>query len=181
MNKRILALDLGTYTGWAYQAADGTVTGGTLELVIGKEERRERLDRRADPRVLQFFEWLRTRVGLVDIVVFEDVQFSSYTLQVQLWSSLRAAVWLAFGGRPGVFIDAVPVGSLKKFATGSGAADKEAMASALIRFKRGQFCWPRVRTGKKVILYDTISDSYLDDNGIDARLLLIWATTFIKI
>jgi len=154
MMTKILALDLGRKTGIAcnYGLMPGafTKTWGTE-----KEERswaRDRLNRRQDPRVLRFFNWLSS-IEPPDIVVFEDVEFSTYTYQTQLWAAFRTAVWLSMQHR---LVECVPVSTLKKFATGSGAADKRAMKKAL--FTR----FPEMRPD-------------LDDNAIDAMWLLKWA------
>lgn len=125
----ILALDLGTKTGFAWNRGDEFFCGTWL-LGTDTEIRKwgkQRLSRTGDPRV----ERLCTRItalGHFDIIVFEDVQFASSTYAVQLWASLRAAVWLC--GKAKKF-EAVPVGTLKKYATGNGAADKAAMSGFL--------------------------------------------------
>lgn len=124
---RLLALDLGTKTGWALHD-QGTVTSGTWVLATPKEVktlRAQGLDRCCDFRTSR----LRQHLHNVDphVIVFEDVQFATSLLQVQLWSSLRAMVWLESATRKVVAVD---VGTLKKFATGNGKADKEHMAQA---------------------------------------------------
>jgi len=154
--KNILALDLGTKTGYAFNAG-GTFQCGTWILATPREITqfsKERLNRRRDPRVLQLRE--RLKVFSPDIVVFEDVQFASSTYQVQLWSALRAAVWLTF---PDILVDCVPVGTLKRFATGHGSATKEMMAASLRRKH------PSIWTASNV----------LDDNAVDAAWLHLWA------
>lgn len=154
----ILALDLGSTTGFAYG-------GGPMPVVNSKtwatarelrDMRARRLDRRGDIRIIRFFDWLTDlhAAAKFDAIVFEDVQFSSSTAQTQLWSSFRTTVWLAF---PNTLIEAVPVGTLKKYATGSGAADKNLMMWAL----RKQ--WPGLWTEE------------LDDNAVDAAWLWLWA------
>jgi Holliday junction resolvasome RuvABC endonuclease subunit len=130
----ILGIDLGTKTGLAYNYDSdfrcGTVTLGTPKEI--REWGKTRLTRRCDPRVERLFSHLQGIKNGVkfDAVIFEDVQFASSTYQVQLWAALRAAVWLAF---PGTLIECVSVGTLKKYATGHGGADKEMMAAALYR------------------------------------------------
>lgn len=123
-----------------------------------RDMRARRLDRRGDIRIVRFFDYLTNlHTGLkFDAVVIEDVQFSSSTAQTQLWASFRTTVWLAF---PNTLIEAVPVGTLKKFATGSGAADKFAMAKSLNRQH------PALYTGG------------LDDNAVDAAWIWLWAKT----
>ena len=157
---KILALDLGTLTGLSYNP-DGTdsVQVNTHTLATKEEIAawgRNRMRRRCDPRILRFADVLNGLSPKPDIVVFEDVEFSTYTLQTQLWSSLRTTVWLTFGRS--TILECVPVTTLKKFATGSGAADKAAMLAALKRK------FPQI----KVV--------GLDDNAIDSLWLWIWAT-----
>lgn len=153
---KILALDLGTKTGVAvnYGALPGATT---LKLATPTEVMlwgKHRLTRRCDPRVTRLYENLRG-VEPPDVVVFEDVEFSTYTKQTQLWASFRTAVWIAFDdGR--TRIECVPVTTLKKFATGKGTADKAAMRKAMFT----QF--PQTRPD-------------LDDNAIDALWVLKWA------
>lgn len=130
----ILGLDLGTYTGYAWNHDEhfefGTWSlGSTTEI---KEWGKDRSRRRCDPRIL------RLHANLVilqdkyhfDRVVFEDVLFVKSRAQAQLWSSYRTAVWL---GLPASIIECVPTNTLKKFATGHGGATKEMMAAALAR------------------------------------------------
>ena len=152
---KILAVDLGTKTGlaWNYGMNPGADTHTLSTPAEVKEWTRSRRDRTCDPRISRLYNFL-DGFHVPDLVVFEDVQFTTYTKQTQLWSSLRAALWLAFDGK--ALIECVPVTTLKKFATGSGAADKAAMKKALFT----QF--PQTRPD-------------LDDNAIDALWILKWA------
>lgn len=127
-----LTLDLGTTTGWALWR-DGTIHSGSWLLAAPRELRAQRRvgdERRCDVR----FQRLRERIGAaiaehgIEQIVFEDVLFLSSQAQSQLWASLRAAVWCFASG---VRIDCVHTGTLKKFATGRGDANKAAMAAAL--------------------------------------------------
>lgn len=125
----ILGIDLGTSTGWAYNRGDeffcGVWTLGTAKEI--RQWGKERLTRNNDPRVERLCTHI-TALGHFDVVAFEDVEFSTYTRQTQLWASLRASVWLCANS---AFIGSVAVGSLKKFATGAGNADKSQMSAAL--------------------------------------------------
>lgn len=167
----LLALDLGTRTGYALQSAQYPLAAGTWILATDRElkdARKKRMDRRCDPRVSTLYSNLRSlheRLRL-DWIVFEDVQFSSSTMQVQLWSSLRAAVWLMSDF--GVQIECCAVGTLKKFATSHGNADKDQMMRALAS-KNPRF----VLDGKGI--HDSVTKERLDDNAIDALHLLEWA------
>ena len=116
---------------------------------------KERLTRRCDPRARRLYSniqkfFLRRPDCQPNVVVFEDVEFSTFTLQTQLWSALRTAVWLAVP--QGVLIECVGVSALKKFATGHGGATKEMMMRAAPNSLRGH-----------------------DDNAIDAWHLAQWA------
>lgn len=162
---RILALDLGTNTGYAYDDTYEGLTCGTWKLASPKEVKewgQNRLTRRCDPRIDRLFDLVSNLQGrfLFDVIVFEDVQFSSSTYQVQLWAALRAAVWLL--GIPGKlpYFDCVPVKTLKLFAAGNGNADKAAMLAAAKR---------------KKLLDDPTEFDDLDDNAIDALHLYDWA------
>lgn len=181
----ILALDLGCSTGIAHTdegLPDGFApfTIDWNKLVKMPDARKRRMDRRADPRVLRFFEYLQSRVGLFDIVIFEDVQFSETTMQTQLWSSFRTAVWLSFGGRSDCFVDCVPVGSLKKFATGAGNATKTDMARALMRRFPERFVKPPEGACKRITLFDKLRNRPLTDDAVDATFLLLWARTYLS-
>lgn len=155
---KILALDLGTKTGIAFGGTDLAPAVETQRWATAKEiteYRKRRMDRRRDPRLIRFFGYLQAlRAERPDVVVFEDVQFSSSTMQTQLWASWRTAVWLAFD--PPTIIECVPTGTLKKFA-GSGGLDKDGMSQALQRQHPLLWC-PKY-----------------DDNAIDAIWIWLWA------
>lgn len=158
----VLALDLGTKTGFCFnQTGNGDPRAGTLCLATTKElktAKLARLDRRCDFRIVTFRDWVLDTVNRfgIRVIVFEDVQFSKFTLQTQLWSSLRGALWTV----PDVFFECVPVSTLKKFATGSGWAQKEDMKRAFDRYDLTPFKRP---------------ENDLDDNGIDATFIWLWA------
>lgn len=151
-----LAIDLGTKTGFAYNRG-AFFSAGTWTLATDREVAmwgKVRLNRRNDPRIERLCEFISGFDTVAfDAIVFEDVQFVSTTYQAHLWAGLRSAIWLC--GKTKHF-DCVPVGTLKLFATGNGAATKSAMARSLCRD-------PRFAGWK------------LDDNGVDACWLWLWA------
>jgi len=154
---KILALDLGTKTGVAWNYGP-PLWATTWTLATAKEVTtwgKTRLTRRCDPRVPRLYQTLTHIMLPPDLIVFEDVEFSTYTKQTQLWASFRSALWLASVAL-GAAIECVPVTTLKKFATGSGDADKTQMAKAMFTQFPGT---PRD----------------LDDNAIDALWILKWA------
>jgi Holliday junction resolvasome RuvABC endonuclease subunit len=162
MIKPILALDLGTDTGWATNYGSARVAG-TWNLATPmeiKEWGKNRYRRRRDPRIMRFFNTLRNldHTHHFDLVIFEDVQFSSSTAQTQLWSSLRGALWTAFPEN--TIIECVPTGTLKAFATGHGGATKEMMKNSFLKLSQK---WG--------------SDTVLSDDAIDAIWLWNWAYT----
>lgn len=174
MNVNVLALDLGTKTGWALLES-GRITAGTWILGTPAEianAKKLRLDRRCDPRFLQLNHNLKhlTKVVKLDWILFEDVQFSKGVMQAHLWASWRAAIWALAG--ESIQIDCLATGKLKSFATGSGAADKHAMALALARD-------PRYKLDKGGV-YDTLTRGHLDDNAIDAMHLLRWGIHILR-
>jgi hypothetical protein len=172
---RILGLDLATHTGYAYNDANNILHCGTWSLSIEKSERKQRLNRRNDPRITQLYQHVQVLHALhkFDVVIFEDVQFSSYTLQCQLWSSLRAAAWL--GATTARLFEAVPVGKLKLFAAKHGGATKEMMCRALYRSDPRFYKHPE---NPEMVLYN---GREIDDNGVDAVWLWKWAQEKIRL
>ncbi len=172
-----LALDIGTKTGFALSVAGLTTSVGTWTLSSTKAitfDKQCRLDRRLDPRIPCLYAAIKNThfTHPLDWLFFEDVQFSVTTGQVQLWSSLRAAVWLA-AFHLKIQIDCCPVGTLKKFGSGYGASSKSGMAYALTKTD------PRFKLeGKKV--RDTETNQLLDDNAVDAIHLLKWSLDLTK-
>lgn len=175
--KAILALDLGSHTGFAVEAGGCPLACGTWELVSEKNlrhTRKLRMNRRLDPRIPALWHRINSlhESLQLDWIVWEDVLFQSSTAQTQLWSSFRTVCWL-FGHLRGVGLECLPVGSLKKFATGNGAADKNAMARALVRQDS------RFKLDSRGVI-DTLTGGVLDDNACDAIHLLSWAKTILK-
>lgn len=163
----ILALDLGTHAGYAYNKKD-VFCAGTWNLASAKEVAawgKQRLTRRQDPRACRLLDNIHD-LGYFDLVVFEDVQFVRSQMQGQLWASLRAAVWLAHC-KSSTILEAVPVTTLKKFATGSGSADKHRMVLALADQDR-QFT---TVMNKDAVVF---RGKQLDDNAVDAIWLWKW-------
>lgn len=158
----ILALDLGTKTGWAFYwepmpGITSDVTSGTWVLATDAELRdmRKKGEHRCcDPRFGALNRHLEAFKQL-DYIFFEDVEFIRGRGQAQLWGGFRALVTLL---HPRIKIKTVSVSTLKKFATGKGTAKKEHMAAHL-----------EEKTG--------ISPEGRDDNEVDALHLLNFALT----
>jgi hypothetical protein len=171
----ILALDLGTKTGWAMHHAmlpnDDAGTWSLASRAQIVEAIEKRMDRRQDPRfvrLLIFIKQFRSSFPNIDWIVFEDVEFVKSRMQAHLWATWRAAIWC----QQGVNIDCLSTGKLKAFATGSGSADKDKMARALTMD-------PRYILDKDGVK-DTLRNKILDDNAVDAVHLLNWAKQTFK-
>lgn len=171
---RILALDLGTKTGWAFW--NGVCrTSGTWVLM--RDSERAKLDKKAlrskDPRPARLKDLIAK--ANPDAIWFEDVEFMSTQLQAQLWGSLRG-VMQSFN--PPVQTHAVPVGTLKKFATGHGNAKKWDMAAALAAAEKDR--WKTVGSGEKIKIFHNClgepdHERLADDNEVDALHALRFA------
>lgn len=166
---KILAIDLGTHTGWCLGETGKTLTYGTLTLAKPGEIKQfgsQRVSRTEDPRIRRLWKWANEtcKRERPDVVIWEDVQFASYTFQTQLWSSLRTALQLGARSahdwdRPMIF-ECVPVTSLKKFAC-FASAKKGHMRNSLLK------------------KYPEINISAVDDNAVDAIWLYKWAEYFL--
>ena len=158
-----LALDLGTRAGFAVN--DGRATwAGTHRLATAAELKGSMSNRCWDIRFERLYDFTLQYLSLnkSSVLVWEDVQFVHSSQQINVWTTLRSAVWAAVADlrRAGhcVTLHAVPVGTLKRHATGSGSADKAAMLKAAVR--------------RKLVSEET----QLDDNAIDAVWLLHYIT-----
>lgn len=174
MNKIIAAFDLGSTMGYAVQGPQRIVAGSVThasdaELRLAKAQR---FDRRLDIRAEKMHRWVGEFIHAwqPEVVVFEDVRFAKSQAQAHLWATFRGILWaqcLRYNvGR----VDCLDTGKLKIFATGKGSADKNAMAVGLMKREPDEFC--RVTLDG---LLQKSSGSILDDNAIDAYLLLRWA------
>ena len=146
--KTILALDLGTTTGWAIRGFDGLITSGTVSFKPGRYDG-------GGMRYLRFTNWL-TEIdrlsGPIEAIYFEEVRRHAGTDAAHVYGGLMATLetWAELRGVP---YQGVPVGTIKKFLTGQGNANKQAMIDAAR--KRGF--------------------SPTDDNEADAVAILLWA------
>jgi hypothetical protein len=169
---RTLFIDLGTCTGWVLQPDNGPLESGTFCLATADElelQRRSGGERNLDMRFGRLYEFVVGHIHQgVGRIVFEDVLFAGSQAQVQLWASLRAALWAAVHEHPAVIIRRVPSGTLKNFATGNGHARKSDMARALVECDAVGY--PKI-AGDLVVKAD---GSLADDNEVDA----IWLARF---
>jgi Holliday junction resolvasome RuvABC endonuclease subunit len=144
----VLALDLGQTTGWALRTADGLITSGTALFRPGRLEGGGMV-------YLRFRAWLQEldeTAGGIGAVFLEEVRrhvgtaaahaFGGYLAHLTAWAE---ALKLPYEG--------VPVGTIKRHATGKGNAGKDEVIAAV----RAKGFAPA------------------DDNEADALALLDWA------
>ena len=122
----ILALDLGTNTGWALRGRDGTITSGTIEF------RNDRWQG-GGMRFLRFKHWLTetgTTVGTIGAVFYEEVRAHAGVDAAHVFGGMLA-ILTAWCEHHSIPYEGVPVGTIKRHATGKGNAGKEAVIAAM--------------------------------------------------
>ena len=145
----ILALDLGSTTGWAIRTSRCRILSGTAEFRSTRFEG-------GGMRYLRFRGWLgelATLTGGLGRIAFEEVRAHAGTDAAHIYGGFLAHL-SAWCEERGVAYEGVPVATIKRFATGRGNADKAAMIAAI----RARGFAPA------------------DDNEADAIALLLWAT-----
>ena len=148
MHTTILALDLGTTSGWALRDRTGRITSGSQSF---KPQRFEG----GGMRYLRFGRWIseiQTSVSELQFLYFEEVRRHASTDAAHAYGGFLATLtaWCEHHGIP---YQGVPVGTIKKHATGKGNASKDEMMVAM-----------RARGYQPA-----------DDNEADALALLHWA------
>jgi crossover junction endodeoxyribonuclease RuvC len=120
---KILALDLGTHAGWALLESGHVESGVQISDVKRGES--------PGMRYLRFNRWLEEMAGgdpRPGVIVFEQAHHrGGAATEVAAGFSTRV---LEFCARHGIEHASVHTATLKKFATGKGNADKEAMVQA---------------------------------------------------
>ena len=122
----IFALDLGTQTGWALTSRDGSITSGSQSF---KPQRFEG----GGMRFLRFKRWLtdiKQCNNGIDQVVFEEVRrhvgvdaahaYGGFMGQLTAWCEHHQIPY-----------QGIPVGTIKKHATGKGNASKDEMVASV--------------------------------------------------
>jgi hypothetical protein len=144
----ILALDLGTMTGWALQSVGGGITSGTVSF------RPSRYDG-GGIRYLRFRGWLDSLAhdaAGIGVVHYEEVRSHVGTDAAHVYGGLLATL-TAWCEQRGIAYQGVPVGTIKRFIAGKGNADKQTVIAAI----RARGFAPA------------------DDNEADAIAILLWA------
>ncbi len=144
----IVALDLGSETGWATRNRDGRMLSGTVSF------RPSRYDG-GGMRYLRFQNWLTQFAGelpAISAIYFEEVRRHLGTDATHVYGGLLATL-TAWCEQRRIPYQGVPVGTIKRFIAGTGAADKQAVIAAV----RARGFAPG------------------NDNEADAIAILIWA------
>jgi hypothetical protein len=144
----ILALDLATTTGWALRDGAGLISSGTVSF------RPSRYDG-GGMRYLRFRAWLDSLAcdaGPIASLHFEEVRRHIGTDAAHIYGGMLATL-SAWCEQRSIPYQGVPVGTIKRFITGKGNADKEAVIAAV----RARGFAPA------------------DDNEADAIAVLLWA------
>ncbi len=144
----VLAVDLGTTTGWAIRTMDGQFAHGFASFKPSRYEG-------GGMRYLRFKRWLgELRQLATDIhsVYFEEVRRHAGVDAAHVYGGLLATLtaWCEHHNLP---YQGVPVGTIKRHATGKGNAGKDEVIQAM----------------------RALGHSVKDDNEADALALLHWA------
>jgi Holliday junction resolvasome RuvABC endonuclease subunit len=153
-NSTILALDLGTQTGWAVSTFDKTIISGSESFKPSRFEG-------GGMRYLRFKRWLtelKSHTDGIDAVYFEEVRRHAGVDAAHAYGGFMAhlTAWCEHHEIP---YQGVPVGTIKKHATGKGNAGKDQMIQAAQQ--RGH--------------------QPADDNEADAIALLYWAIDTLEV
>ena len=147
-NTTILTLDLGTHTGWALHLPDASITSGTEHF---KPQRFEG----GGMRFLRFKRWLAELLsasGHINAVYFEEVRRHAGVDAAHAYGGFMGHL-TAWCEQHNIPYQGVPVGTIKKHATGKGNAGKDDMIRAM----------------------SAHGHVPCDDNEADALALLHWA------
>lgn len=144
----VLAIDLGTTTGWALRARDQQIAHGFISL---KPQRFEG----GGMRFLRFKRWLSELKDMatdIHTVYFEEVRRHAGVDAAHVYGGLMATLttWCEHHKVP---YQGVPVGTIKKHATGKGNASKDDVIAAM----------------------RALGHPVADDNEADALAILHWA------
>ena len=145
---QVLTLDLGTTTGWALRTRDGQISHG---FVTFKPQRFEG----GGMRFLRFKRWLseiNAMANDIHAVYFEEVRRHVGVDAAHVYGGLMATL-TSWCEQRNVPYQGVPVGTIKKHASGKGNASKDEVIAAM----------------------RALGHAVSDDNEADALAILHWA------
>lgn len=144
----VLCLDLGTTTGWAIHSKQGVITSGTISF---KNDRWQGGGMRF-LKFNRFLDELNVNAGPIGMVFFEEVRRHMGVDAAHAYGGFMAHL-TAWCEQQDIAYEGVPVGTIKRHATGKGNANKTMMIDAA----RNRGHLPS------------------DDNEADALALVYWA------
>jgi hypothetical protein len=125
-HRRLLAIDLGGTTGWAMWG-NGVVTSGSIDLT--KKQRGKRFEG-PGMKFVRFDRWLRS-LSRLRLVSFEEVRRHRGVAAAHCYGGYLSHLTAFCDTQdPQVPYEGYGVGTIKKRATGNGAATKEMMIDA---------------------------------------------------
>jgi len=122
MRERILAIDLGTTTGWAARNVDGALSHGFVSFKVKAKDG-------AGMRYLRFRLWLEALPFEPQYVYYEQVMRHAGTQAAHVYGGLLA-ILSAYCEERHIQYQGVGVGTIKKHATGKGNASKHEIIKA---------------------------------------------------
>ena len=140
---KILAIDPGTHCGYAISPFES----GVWNLSVGRHEG-------GGMRFVKLRNYLTRACVGIDLVVYEEVRRHLGTDAAHIYGGIVAIITEICETQK-IPYQGVPVGTIKKFATGKGNSNKEVMLAA------ARERWPEV--------------NIVDDNQGDALFLWAWA------
>ncbi|MCG7879278.1 MAG: hypothetical protein N0C90_23535 [Candidatus Thiodiazotropha endolucinida] len=144
----VLCLDLGTTTGWAVHSKQGVITSGTISF---KNDRWQGGGMRF-LKFNRFLNELNENAGPISMVFFEEVRRHMGVDAAHAYGGFMAHL-TAWCEQQNIAYEGVPVGTIKRHATGKGNANKTMMIESAKA--RGHLS--------------------ADDNEADALALVYWA------
>ncbi len=158
---KILGIDPGSHCGWAYR--DGRGKGRRVGVVweSGVWDLAARRHEGGGMRYLRCRKYLQDVLDLLkpEVVVYEEVRRHMGTDAAHVYGGIVAVISEECEARK-IPYRGIPVGTIKKHATGKGNADKVKMGEA------ARYRWPD---------YD-----FADDNEVDARFIADTAATELE-
>ena len=140
---RILAIDPGTKCGWAIDAQHS----GVWNLKPNKFDS-------GGMRFVELYSQIANEISNIDLIVYERVERHSATYAAHIYGGIIAVIH-GIAEEHLIPYKGIPVGTIKKYATGKGSAKKEAMIRSAQLIFRGV--------------------DIKDDNHADALCLLAYA------
>ena len=122
----IIALDLGTTTGFATCDNSGKITSGTASFKVGRFEG-------GGMPFLRFKRWLtdfKNTLGVIDEVYFEEVRAHKGVDAAHKYGGFVAHL-TSWCEHHQISYQGIPVGTIKKHITGKGNADKQSVITAV--------------------------------------------------